>query len=142
MPDFRNPQFLLDHIRHTMAFYHPRAIDPRGGFYHFYRDDGTVYDAHTRHLVSSTRFIFNYAMAYRQFHDPAYLEAVRHGLAFLRQRHLQSTTEGYAWLLDGPRVSPTPPITATASRSCCSLTRMLRWPASTRHAPGSARLST
>ena len=88
-----------------MAFYHPRAIDPRGGFYHFYRDDGTVYDAHTRHLVSSTRFVFNYAMAYRQFGDPAYLEAVRHGLAFLRERHLQPATGGYAWLLDGPRVA-------------------------------------
>lgn len=105
MPVFRNPQFLLEHIRHTMAFYHPRAIDPKGGFYHFYRDNGTVYDANTRHLVSSTRFIFNYAMAYRQFRDPAYLEAVRHGLAFLRGRHLQPATGGYAWLLDGARIA-------------------------------------
>jgi mannose/cellobiose epimerase-like protein (N-acyl-D-glucosamine 2-epimerase family) len=104
MPDFRNQQFLLDHVRHTMAFYHPRAIDPQGGFYHLYRDDGTVYDPHTRHLVSSTRFVFNYAMAYRRFGDPAYLEAARHGLAFLRGRHLQPVTGGYAWLLDGPRV--------------------------------------
>jgi len=98
MPDFRDPAFLLAHIRHTMAFYHPRAIDPRGGFYHFYRDDGAVYDAHTRHLVSSTRFVFNYAMAYRQFGEPAYLSAVQHGIAFLRERHLQPTG-GYAWLL-------------------------------------------
>jgi hypothetical protein len=58
-PDFRNRNFLLDHVRQTMAFYHPRAIDPRGGFYHFFKDDGKVYDAVTRHLVSSTRFIFN-----------------------------------------------------------------------------------
>lgn len=35
MPDFRSREFLLDHIRHTMAFYHPRAIDPGGGFHHF-----------------------------------------------------------------------------------------------------------
>jgi mannose/cellobiose epimerase-like protein (N-acyl-D-glucosamine 2-epimerase family) len=105
MPDFRDPRFLLEHIRHTMAFYHPRAIDPQGGFYHFYRDDGTVYDTHTRHLVSSTRFIFNYAMAYRQFRDPAYLAAVRHGLAFLRERHRQPATGGYAWLLHGGRVA-------------------------------------
>jgi mannose/cellobiose epimerase-like protein (N-acyl-D-glucosamine 2-epimerase family) len=47
------------------AFYHPRAIDPSGGFYHFFKDDGTVYDAAHRHLVSSTRFVFTYAMAYR-----------------------------------------------------------------------------
>jgi mannose/cellobiose epimerase-like protein (N-acyl-D-glucosamine 2-epimerase family) len=44
-------------------------------------------------------------MACRQFHDPAYLQAVRHGLAFLRERHRQSATGGYAWLLDGPRVA-------------------------------------
>jgi mannose/cellobiose epimerase-like protein (N-acyl-D-glucosamine 2-epimerase family) len=103
--DFRSPSFLLDHIRHTMAFYHPRAIDPAGGFYHFFKDDGTVYDARTRHLVSSTRFIFNYAMAYRRFGDAAYLDAVRHGLKFLREAHRNPNTGGYAWLLVDGRVA-------------------------------------
>jgi len=105
MPDFRDPRFLLDHIRHTMAFYHPRAIDPHGGFFHFFRDDGSVYDAHTRHLVSSTRFVFNYAMAYRRFGDAAYLRAVEHGTAYLRERHRNASTGGYAWLLDGDRLA-------------------------------------
>ncbi|HZF21849.1 MAG TPA: AGE family epimerase/isomerase [Burkholderiales bacterium] len=105
MPDFRDPRFLLDHIRHTMAFYHPRAIDPHGGFFHFFRDDGSVYDAHTRHLVSSTRFVFNYAMAYRRFGDAAYLRAVEHGTAYLRERHRNASTGGYAWLLDSDRVA-------------------------------------
>ena len=105
MPDFRDPSFLLDHIRHTMAFYDPRAIDPRGGFFHFFRDDGSIYDTHTRHLVSSTRFIFNYAMAYRQFGETAYLQATEHGLVFLRDRHRNATTGGYAWLLDGEGVA-------------------------------------
>ena len=105
MPDFRDPSFLLDHIRHTMAFYHARAIDPRGGFFHFFRDDGGVYDAHTRHLVSSTRFVFNYAMAYRQFDESAYRQATEHGLAFLRDRHRNATTGGYAWLLDDEGVA-------------------------------------
>ena len=100
MPDFRDPNFLLDHIRHTMAFYHPRAIDPRGGFFHFFRDDGTVYDANTRHLVSSTRFVFNYAMAWRRFGDPAYRKALEHGLTYLRERHRSPSTGGYAWLLN------------------------------------------
>lgn len=99
MPDFRSRQFLLDHIRHIMAFYHPRAIDPRGGFYHFYRDDGMIYDTDTRHLVSSTRFVFNYAMAYRRFGNPEYLDALKHGLAYLRERHRNPSTGGYAWLL-------------------------------------------
>jgi mannose/cellobiose epimerase-like protein (N-acyl-D-glucosamine 2-epimerase family) len=56
-PDFRSRDFLLKHVQHTMDFYHPRAIDPLGGFYHYYKDDGTVYDTVTRHLVSSTRFV-------------------------------------------------------------------------------------
>ena len=105
MPNFRDRQFLLDHIRHTMAFYHPRAIDPRGGFFHFFRDDGSIYDTNTRHLVSSTRFVFNYAMAYRQFGDPAYLRAAEHGTAYLRERHRNASTGGYAWLLDGDGVA-------------------------------------
>lgn len=105
MPDFRSRKFLLDHIRHTMAFYHPRAIDPNGGYFHFWRDDGTIYDTSTRHLVSSTRFIFNYAMARRQFGTPEYLVAVHHGLVHLRARHRNPETGGYAWVLSGNRVT-------------------------------------
>lgn len=65
-----------------MAFYHPRAIDPAGGFFQYFRDDGSIYDTGHRHLVSSTRFVFNYAMAYREFGNADYLDAVRHGLAY------------------------------------------------------------
>jgi mannose/cellobiose epimerase-like protein (N-acyl-D-glucosamine 2-epimerase family) len=99
LPQFRSREMLVSHIAHTMAFYHPRCIDASGGFYHFFLDDGTVYDSSTRHLVSSTRFVFNYAMAYRQFKDPAYLQAARHGVAFLRNAHRNADTGGYAWQL-------------------------------------------
>jgi mannose/cellobiose epimerase-like protein (N-acyl-D-glucosamine 2-epimerase family) len=75
IPDFRDRRVLLGHVRQTMDFYHPRCIDPSGGFYHYFKDDGTVYDRHARHLVSSTRFIFNYAMAFRHFGRPEHLEA-------------------------------------------------------------------
>jgi len=98
-PDFRSCKFLLEHVERTMAFYHPRAIDSRGGFYHFFKDDGTIYDAQTRHLVSSTRFVFNYAMAYCQFGRPEYLDAAKHGVKFLREAHRSPATGGYAWLL-------------------------------------------
>ena len=86
-PDFRSPDFLLGHIRHTLAFYDARCVDPSGGFFHFYKDDGTVYDRRTRHLVSSTRFVFNHAMAWQRFGAavyPDYPQRVRHGLAFLQ----------------------------------------------------------
>jgi mannose/cellobiose epimerase-like protein (N-acyl-D-glucosamine 2-epimerase family) len=102
--DFRSEAFLRAHIAHTMAFYHPRALDPHGGFYHYFSDDGTVYDAHHRHLVSSTRFVFNYAMAAREFSDDAtraadYRSAARHGLRYLRERHRDPSHGGYAWTL-------------------------------------------
>jgi len=98
-PDFRSIDFLRAHIEHTMAFYHPRAIDPAGGFFHYFRDDGSVYDAGHRHLVSSTRFVFNYAMAAIEFDRPDYLDAARHGLAYLREVHRNPATGGYAWTI-------------------------------------------
>lgn len=98
-PHFRTRATLLEHVQHTLAFYDPRCVDPDGGFYHFYLDDGGVYDRSTRHLVSSTRFIFNYAMAYRQFGDSAYLDNVSHGLRFLREVHRNPVSGAYAWEL-------------------------------------------
>ncbi|WP_028920036.1 AGE family epimerase/isomerase [Pseudoxanthomonas suwonensis] len=103
-PDFHSRPFLLDHVRRTMAFYHPRCIDPRGGFFQFFKDDGRVYDAHTRHLVSSTRFVFNYSMAWQAFGEDAYRDAVRHGIAFLRDAHRDTATGGYAWVLHDGQV--------------------------------------
>lgn len=103
-PDFRDAGFLRDHITRTMAFYHPRCIDPAGGFFHYFKDDGTVYNAGHRHLVSSTRFVFNYAMACREFGNDAalkqqYLDAVHHGLRYLREVHRNPDSGGYAWTL-------------------------------------------
>jgi mannose/cellobiose epimerase-like protein (N-acyl-D-glucosamine 2-epimerase family) len=103
-PDFRSPAYLRAHIADTMAFYHPRAIDPAGGFFHYFRDDGSVYDERHRHLVSSTRFVFNYAMAYREFGNAEYLQAVHHGLDYLRQVHRDPATGGYAWTLRDGKV--------------------------------------
>jgi mannose/cellobiose epimerase-like protein (N-acyl-D-glucosamine 2-epimerase family) len=98
-PDFRSEAFLREHIAQTMAFYHPHAIDPAGGFFHYYKDDGTIYDRSHRHLVSSTRFVFNYAMAHMEFGNPEYLNAVHHGLRYLRDVHRNPATGGYAWTI-------------------------------------------
>lgn len=105
LPDFRSPGFLRQHVLDTMAFYEGRCLDPSGGFFHFFRDDGTVYDRTTRHLVSSTRFVFNHAMAHVAFGRPEWQAAARHGLRFLRDAHRDPATGGYAWLLrwDGSR---------------------------------------
>ena len=100
LPDFRSRAVLLAHAQHSMSFYHPRAIDPSGGLYHFFKDDGTVYDAHQRHLVSSTRFVFTYAMAYRHFGDATYLDGLKHAVRFLREAHRDTEHGGYLWLLN------------------------------------------
>jgi mannose/cellobiose epimerase-like protein (N-acyl-D-glucosamine 2-epimerase family) len=101
-PDFRSIETLRAHIAQTMAFYHPRCIDPAGGFFHYFRDDGAVYDRRHRHLVSSTRFVFNYAMAAREFERPDYLDVARHGLEYLRNVHRDRASGAYAWtILDG-----------------------------------------
>ena len=113
MPDFRDPSFLLEHIRHTLSFYEGRCLDASGGFFHFYKDDGTVYDRRTRHLVSSTRFVFNHAMAFRRFGGRGRQDAVRHGVAFLHTAHAQALHDtpgrpkfpGSTRATKGPRVA-------------------------------------
>ncbi|MEO8777454.1 MAG: AGE family epimerase/isomerase [Rhodanobacter sp.] len=105
LADFRSPDFLLDHITDTMQFYHPHCIDPDGGFFQYFRDDGSIYDHHSRHLVSSTRFVINYAMAWRQFGVEAYRDAVRHGVDYLRRVHRNPDTGGYAWQIENGLVS-------------------------------------
>ncbi len=103
IPDFGDPAFLRAHIADMMAFYHPRSIDPAGGFFHYFRDDGSIYDAAHRHLVSSTRFVFNNAMAAREFADSPlaaeYRDAAAHGLRYLREVHRDAESGGYAWTL-------------------------------------------
>ena len=100
LPDFRSPDFLRAHVRDCMAFYHPRAIDPSGGLFHFFRDNGEVYDHHTRHLVSSTRFVVTYAMAVRSGADASHRQTLAHAFDFLRRVHRDPHSGGYTWLLD------------------------------------------
>jgi mannose/cellobiose epimerase-like protein (N-acyl-D-glucosamine 2-epimerase family) len=103
-PDFRSPAFLRDHVLQTLGFYDGRCVDPSGGFFHSYRDDGAVLDRRTRHLVGSTRFVITHAMAARGFPDHpragAWRDAVRHGLRFLEEAHRDEQHGGYHWLLD------------------------------------------
>jgi mannose/cellobiose epimerase-like protein (N-acyl-D-glucosamine 2-epimerase family) len=103
LPDFTAQATLRAHIADTMAFYHPRAIDPDGGFFHYFRDDGSVYDRGHRHLVSSTRFVYDYAMAAVEFADSRHADdwrdAAMHGLRFLRAAHRDAERGGYVWTL-------------------------------------------
>ena len=97
--DFHNADFITAHVERTLAFYYPRAIDPSGGHYQFFLDDGTVYDRHTRHLVSSTRYVFVWASAWRRFGREEYRRELERALHFLRRTHRNPHSGGYAWLL-------------------------------------------
>ena len=97
-PDFRSANFLNQHVHSILNFYEPNVRAPDGGFHQCFLDDGSVYDSGTRHLVSSTRFVINYANAYRHYNIKHYREWASSGLDFLLRKHRQP--EGhYAWLV-------------------------------------------
>ncbi|MDP5008018.1 MAG: AGE family epimerase/isomerase [Glaciimonas sp.] len=97
---FQTSTFLHKQLRRDIAFFHPRAIDPAGGFFHYLNDDGSIYDAASRHLVNSTRMVFCYALAFRLDGKEEYREAARHGLKFIQEKHYQAEYGGYAWVLE------------------------------------------
>ena len=99
LPDFRSATFLRSHIAWMTSFLHPRCIDPRGGFFHYYGLDGTPFDRDRRSLVSSARMVVSLAMAARALGTDAHDAAIRHGLSFLREAHRDKATGGHAWQL-------------------------------------------
>ena len=104
-PNFKDKEFLIGHIKSIMGFYHPHCIDNEtGGFFQHFKDDGSIYDFDTRHLVSSTRLIFNYSMAAMQFNNVEYIDTAKHGIDYLRKHHLNKDTGGYAWTMNGKEV--------------------------------------
>lgn len=102
---FQSRRLLRDELARLMAFHHPRSLDAAGGYHPFFRADGSVFQPGHKHLVGSTRGIINYAFAFEEFGDPAWREAIRHGLAFLRSAHRNPATGGYAWTLESGAVT-------------------------------------
>ena len=103
-PQFRSPDFLQQHIKSILDFYEPRVIAADGGFHQCFMDDGTVYDPGMRHLVSSTRFVFNYATAYRLHGSEQHrLWAVK-GFEYLQSVHRQPSGH-YAWVIENGQVT-------------------------------------
>lgn len=103
-PDFTSPEFLDAHVRFILDFYEPNVRASDGGFHQCFRDDGSVYDTSMRHLVSSTRFVYNYANAYRHTGSDHYARWALEGLNFLQDAHRQPAGH-YAWTLAGDQVS-------------------------------------
>lgn len=102
LPDFRSADFLRDHMRRIIDFYYPACINAKeGGYFNEYRDDGTITDRHTQHIVSTTRFIFNFSVGAALFERPDLAEAAAHGVDYLSTAHRDPDFGGYFWILDG-----------------------------------------
>lgn len=106
LPDFESADLLRAHVAHMLAFYDAHAIDPAGGFFHYLRDDGSVYNRGHRHLVSATRLVFTQAMAFAQTGQARYREQAAHALAHLQTFiHRQGPLSGlHAWTLQDGRI--------------------------------------
>ncbi|NQW19264.1 MAG: AGE family epimerase/isomerase [Chloroflexi bacterium] len=99
--NFRSKVFLRDQVQQIVDFYYPACMDTKlGGYINQLRDDGSIFDERTKHLVGTCRFVYVFATAVRMLDNPEYLEAARHGVKFLLEHHRQPNG-GYAWLLDG-----------------------------------------
>ena len=103
-PSFRDPAFLASHVSSVLGFWtRPEALAPEGGMVHCRNDDGSVFDTDTRHLVSSTRLVINFALAIANdvpCPDPlGWRPHLDSSLKFLRERHFISATGGYRWEL-------------------------------------------
>lgn len=105
MPDFRSAAFLNQHIDSILDFYRPNVRDPEfGGFHQNYCDDGSVFKPGHKHLVSSTRMLFNYCKAYQHARSAEqaaeYRALAKEGLQYLRLQHWDGERRGYNWLLE------------------------------------------
>lgn len=101
LPDFRSPDFLLGHISQIMDFYYPACMNQAdGGYFNEYRDDGRVTDKATQHLVSTTRFIFNFSTAAGLLGRPEFQDAAAHGIRYLSEVHRDHEHGGYFWVMD------------------------------------------
>jgi mannose/cellobiose epimerase-like protein (N-acyl-D-glucosamine 2-epimerase family) len=97
--NFHQQDFLLQHSKQILGFYNPVVVDPSGGYFQSFYDDGSLFNPHLKQLVSSCRIIVNYTRAAMVFNNPNYLSIAKHGLEYLTLTHWQSATQSYAWTL-------------------------------------------
>lgn len=106
LPRFDSKSLLTKHVQETLQFYERSAFDPQGGFFHYFKDDGQVYERNHRHLVSATRFVFNWAQAFHHYETPLYREWTKHALDHLQCFVLGSGAQRglSAWTLQDQRI--------------------------------------
>jgi mannose/cellobiose epimerase-like protein (N-acyl-D-glucosamine 2-epimerase family) len=98
--EFHTTKFLTDHCQSILDFYNPHIVDKTGGFFQNFLDNGEIFNADFRQLVSSTRIVVNYATAATVLKQPEYLAIARHGLDYIESHHWQEESQNYAWTLE------------------------------------------
>ena len=95
---FRTASFLRSHSQQILNFYKDRCIDPKGGYYQNFYDSGEVFGPGDKHLVSSTRMMFNFYQGYAEFAEPWMLEHAGHGYEYLMKHHWVLEANHFVWL--------------------------------------------
>ncbi|WP_370296201.1 AGE family epimerase/isomerase [Rossellomorea marisflavi] len=103
--DFQNQEELKKHVFKTLDFYYPACIDhEKGGYINGFLDDGTITDTTTKHLVATSRYIYNFSIGAILGGGDDYLEAARHGIRFLNEHHRDHQHNGYFFEMNGTEV--------------------------------------
>ena len=101
-----NPATLRDHLQHIEAdlrlnilpFWIDRVVDQAGGTFHGSLTNTLTLDPTVeRGALLTTRILWTYAAAYRQYRDPAYLTMAEHAYADLLMRFHNTEHGGFYW---------------------------------------------
>ena len=100
---YADAEWLTERIQGILSFYYPDCLDDNHGGYIAQLDyeTGEIYDATSKHLVATSRFVVNFSLAARHGGPEWALPAAERGVSFLREHHRDPETGGYDWLLDG-----------------------------------------
>jgi mannose/cellobiose epimerase-like protein (N-acyl-D-glucosamine 2-epimerase family) len=98
--DFTSSSHLQAHIDGVLAFYSPHC-QASVGFHHFYNDDGSVASEQTlRHLVSETRFVWQFSLAFLRSGKSEYKVLAKHGLKSLLTKFKDPVHGHFRWTFE------------------------------------------
>ena len=97
--NFRDPDFIAQHIEQLTAFYQQHAIDPKGGFFQTLLPSGEHQQGPIKQLVSSTRLTWVFATCGGRFKQDAWRASAQHGLDYVSNQHFDAKRGAYHWLM-------------------------------------------
>lgn len=96
MANYRDKDFLKKHALDLLEWEKPICRDLEyGGFYCTIKDTGEIVNSEYKELVSTARWILNFAFGKMMGGPEEYLDYIRHGLEFLEIAHRDDVYGGY-----------------------------------------------